>query len=352
MSDPYPDGDERRIYFDYFSRLSRHVREISFRGKQRNCLLYFAGHPVSSPYDIELSSKTNKNSYRWAKLTVKQLHRFGLIEPAGSSRKHSSTYYSLTDEGIYYLIQNTKPAYPTLLQRLIKNYSNSNIFRYLVYPFIKLETLCSPKMDLHIMAGIGNYLVSTIQKMDSTLLLLDKQERSEKEIYSWDYDTLENYLRSKYHCDFINIGDSEEDDDDDHIEIRYFDIENCNKDVKVIFNIKNKEGYVYYTTNKKVKKGYIHSTNKKVVKRRIPLITDYLQKKIIKQYDYMIGYFDAFCSPRAEEFISSIPWINTYDDNIREILSKDSPFMNVLKNNKDQRVRVYEQIRSYPDFMF
>jgi hypothetical protein len=66
----------------------------------------------------------------------------------------------------------------------------------------------------------------------------------------------------------------------------------------------------------------------------------------------MIGYFDAFCSPRSEEFIKSIPVINYYDDGIREILSKDRLFMNVLKNNKDQYVRVYNQIKSYPDFMF
>jgi hypothetical protein len=195
-------------------------------------------------------------------------------------------------------------------------------------------------MDLNILAGIGNYLVSTCKKMDSTLLLLDKQEKLKREIYSWNYDKLEDYLRNKYHYNFINIADCEEDSDEDHIEIRYFDIENNNKDVSVIFNKENKEGYISYTTNKKVKKN------------RIPLITDYLQKKTITNYDYMIGYFDAFCSPRSEEFIKSISVINYYDDGIREILSKDRLFMNVLKNNKDGYVRVYNQIKSYPDFMF
>jgi hypothetical protein len=225
-----------------------------------------------------------------------------------------------------------------LLQDLIKNYGNSNIFRYLVYPYINLETLCSPKMDLNIVAGLGKYLVSTFQKMDSTLLLLDKQNRLDKEIYSWNYEKLEDYLRSKYHYNFINIVNCEEDSDEDYIEIRYFDIENNNKNVKVIFNKKNKEGYV-------------HPTNKKVKKHRIPLITDYLQRKTITQYDYMIGYFDAFCSPRAEEFILSISSINTYNDNVREILSNDKSFTNALKEIKDHFDRVYREIILYPDFI-
>ncbi len=337
MIDPYPVADERRIYFDYFSRLSRHLRKISFRGKQHECLLYFVDHPVSSVYRIKPNRKT-KSGYRWAKEAVKQLHRSGLIELAGIG-KHSSSNYSLTDEGIYYLIKNTNPRDTMLLQDLIKNYGNSNIFRYLVYPYIELKTLCSPKMDLNILAGLGNYLLSTFQKMDCTLLLLDNQERSEKEIYFLNYDKLEDYLRNTCHYDFINIADCEEHSDEDHIEIRYFDIENNNKDVKVIFDKKNKEGYVY-------------STNKKVKKCRIPLITDYLQKKIITQYDHMIGYFDAFCSPRAEEFILSISSIDTYNDDVREILSNDKSFMKALKETKDHFDKVCRQISSYPDFMF
>ena len=330
MNDPYPVGDERRIYFDYFSRLSRHFRKISLIGKQPYCMRYLVDHPVSSAYKIKPPNQTNESEYRWAKEAVKQLHRLGLIKLVAKG-KHSSSDYSLTDEGIYYLIKNTKLPYTMLLQDLIKNYGNSNIFQYLVYPYIKPETICSPKMDLNIVAGVGNHLVSVLQKMDSTLLLLDKQEKSEIEAYSWNYDKLEDYLRSKYHYDFINIVNCEENSDEDYMEIRYFDIESNNEDVKVIFDKRNK-------------KGVINITNKKVKKRTIPLplITDYLQEKTITKYDYMIGYFDAFCSPRAEEFILSISHIDTYNDDIREILLNDRPFMNALKKTKDHFDRVYK----------
>jgi hypothetical protein len=66
----------------------------------------------------------------------------------------------------------------------------------------------------------------------------------------------------------------------------------------------------------------------------------------------MIGYFNAFCSPRAEEFILSISSIDTYNDDVREILSNDKSFMKALKETKDHFDRVYRQIISYPDFEF
>ena len=109
-------------------------------------------------------------------------------------------------------------------------------------------------MDLCIIAGIGNYLVSTIQKMDNILLHLD-EVRSKREIYFWDYEKLED-LREKYHYNFINILDCEEDSNEEQKEIRYFDTENNNSNVKVIFNKRNSEGYIY-TKNKKIKnRGY------------------------------------------------------------------------------------------------
>ena len=225
---------------------------------------------------------------------------------------------------------------------MIKNYSNSNIFQYLVYPFIKFETLGSPKMDLRTFAGTGNYLVSTIQKMDNILLQLDKEVRSEREIYFWDYDKLEEYLKKKYHYNFINISDCDEDSDEDHIEIKYFDTENNNMDVKVIFNKKNNEGYVY-------------TKNKKIKKHRIPLITDYLKKKIITHYDYMIGYFATFCSPKNEEFILSIiskyP-IDTANSDLLFVLSNDKLFTEALKEYRDHFDTVYKRITLYPNFLF
>jgi hypothetical protein len=206
-------------------------------------------------------------------------------------------------------------------------------------------------MKLNLIVGIGNFLVSIIQKMDRTLELLEKDERSVRERYSWNYEKLEDYLRNKYHLDFLDLQYTEDDFDDDHEWIRYFDNEDDSRDVKIIFDKKSGSGYAY------VRCDVVSTTvrNKRVKKHRIPLITDYLNKRIITQEKYMSGYFDAFCSPRAEEFILSIiseyP-IDTTDDDIREILSNDKPFIETLKKFKDYFDTVYKRITSYPNFLF
>ena len=149
-------------------------------------------------------------------------------------------------------------------------------------------------------------------------------------------------VREKYHYNFINILDCEEDSDEDHIEIRYFDTENNNSDVKVIFNKKNNEGYIY-------------TKNKKIKKYRIPLITDYLKKKIVTHYDYMVGYFDAFSSPKNEEFIPSIILkypVDTANSGLLFVLSNDKLFTEALKEYEDHFDTVCKRITLYPDFLF
>ena len=348
MNDPYAEVEDfRKTYFRYFSRLFRRIKKISFRGKQVKYLVYLAEHPEKSAYDIDPGRKRNESNYRRATRTLNQLRKLELIEVVEpeqrkNNKKHGSIKYSLTDEGILYLIMNTKLPYMMLLQELIKNYCNSNIFRYLVYPYIKLETLRSPKMKLSLIADLGDFLVSIFQKMDHTLELLEKEERSNRKMYSWNYEKLEGYLKTKYRLDFLDLRYTEQDFDDDHEEIRYFDNEDNSRDVKIIFD-------------KKSGRGYALVRNENVKKHVIPLITDYLKKRIITPEEYMTNYFDAFCSPRAEEFILSIiseyP-INTTDDDIREILSNDKPFIEALKRFKDSFDTIYRRIVSYHNFSF
>ena len=52
---------------------------------------------------------------------------------------------------------------------------------------------------------------------------------------------LEDYLRKKYNCNFLDLRYSKEDYDDEYQEIKYFDTENSSKDVKIIFDKKNKK---------------------------------------------------------------------------------------------------------------
>lgn len=341
MNDPYPLEEESfwKKYYKYFCRLCSHVKNISFRGKQASCLVYLAVHPASSAYDIKPGRRSNYSSYKWARLALKQLCKLKLVKIVQTqqiSEKHRSTRYLLTDEGILYLLNSTKLPYSMLMQDLFKNYHESNIFQYLVYPFMKLETLCSQKMKLNILAGVGNYLVSTLQKMGHTLELFEKEDSLDKKIYTWNYDKLEEYIRKKYKCHYLDLRYSKEDYDDAHEEITYFDIEDDGKDVKIIFDKKNK-------------KGYVHLRNKRIKKYENPLIINFLNKKTVSHDEYVAGYFEAFCSPRTEEFVLLAVqkyFIDTTDEDIREILSNDKCFVEALKEFKNSFDLKFRRIMS------
>jgi hypothetical protein len=344
MEDPYSAEDKSRIaYFNYFSHLRNHIKNISFRGEQENFLLRLVRHPLSSAYDISPGRKHKENRYTRAKITLKQLLKLGLIKIIKLG-KHGSIKYSLSDEGIFYLLKNTRLPLMMLLQELFKNYRDSEIFRYLVYPYIRSETLCSPKMSPNLIVDVGSYLVSIFQRMDHIIDLFEKGEKEDKVIYSWNYEKLEEYLRSKYHIDSIDLVDPrkyEEEDDDDYQEIRYSDIEN-HIDVKIKFD-------------KKSNKGSLYIRDKRVKKYWIPLIEDYMEKKVVKRELYLAGYFVAFCSPRTKEFIlplfSNYP-IDTTDNDTLEILSSDKDFIESLREVKESIDTAYRRIISYPDFVF
>jgi len=191
------------------------------------------------------------------------------------------------------------------------------------------------------MADVGSFLVSILQKMDHILDLLEKEERSDKERYFWNYEKLEGYLRQKYHFDFLDLQYTEEGFDDDHEMIRYFDNENQSRDVKVSFNKKSKDGYAYVR-------------NKGVKRYKIP-VAAYLEKKMITHDEYVANHFEAFCRPRTEEFIllifSEYP-IDTTDDETLEILSNDKDFIESLKEVKESFNTAYRRIISYPNSVF
>lgn len=243
MDDPYLYFTDNEIstwksYFKYFRNLCLHSRNKTLNEREVSYLWYIAKHPVSSAYDIEPASKTNQSNYRYAKLALSKFLRLELIkvvklEKKKKNQRHPSKKCSLTDQGIFFLISRTKISRTELLQDLFKNYHNLNIFQYLVYPYINLETICSPRFDLHFLAGVGKYLVNSIQRMDEIVSRIDKIDRSDKEIYFWNYNKLEGYLKKSFSYKFIDYLYSEEDFNDGYQQIRYFDEKNKNHSVTV-----------------------------------------------------------------------------------------------------------------------
>lgn len=351
MNDPYLHFTEYEVlswtsYYEYFSSLCRHARNKSLNEREISYLWYFAKHPVSSAYDIEPGSKTNQSNYRYAKLALKKFRRLKLIKVSKSEKtkknqRHPSKKCSLTDHGVFFLISRTKISSTELLQELFRNYHNLNIFQYVVYPFMNLETLRSPRFDFPFMMGVGKYLVNLIQRMDRNVLLLEKIDRSDREIYFWHHNKLENYLRKKYHYEFIDYLYSEEDSDDRYEEIDYFDE-------------KNKNNYVTIKYDKKSKKACIYRKNKRVKKYEVPFATEYLTRKVIPYKIDIARRFHAFCGPQVEEFVLSVfPFFKvTSEGNIRDLIAADRQFRDALKVTKNRFDRWYDRIMSFPNFSF
>lgn len=106
--------------------------------------------------------------------------------------------------------------------------------------------------------------------------------------------------------------------------------------------------------DKKNKKGYIFRKNRRINSYEIPLIIDYITKKVIPHNQYVARDFHTLCGPKVEEFVLSVfPFFKVVsEENIRDLLLTDRPFRNTLKRTKHTFDVWYNRIMSFPNFSF
>ena len=225
-----------------------------------------------------------------------------------------------------------------LIVNLIKNYSNSKIFHYLLYPFIKLETICSLEIDFGFLINICDYIINFCQKIYNTICIIEKHIKDNKKIYSWNYSKLEDFLKNKYHYDWLEHFDFEEDlenENDDEMKIKYFDSRNKNNSIEISFN-------------KKLTKGFFYSKYNKIKQREIPFIQDYINIKSELKKISDAKYFSAWCEPNSQDFVLFV--ISRYIRSFAEpstliLLSKDESFKESLRQTKERFDKLYQEIQ-------
>lgn len=153
--------------------------------------------------------------------------------------------------------------------------------------------------------------------MDEIVSRIEKIDSSDKEIYFWSYNKLEDYLKKSVHYEFVDYLYSEEDFDDRYQEIRYFDE-------------KNKNHYVIIRYDKKSKKAYISRKNRRIKKYVIPT------RKVIPYGIYIARYFHTLCGPKVEEVVLSVfPFFKVASEgNIQDLIATDRLFRDALKATK------------------
>ena len=142
--------------YEYFRNKIEHIKKIKINELTKSHLIYIAYNPGSYAYDIvppnlEIpcssdidAKKTNHSNYRKTNIILNKLYKLKLIKLDIDSKEkdpHGKKRYSLTEDGLFYLVGT--PIFLRMnFQNIIKSCPHSKIFDMLLYPFIKLDTLC------------------------------------------------------------------------------------------------------------------------------------------------------------------------------------------------------------------
>ena len=108
--------------------------------------------------------------------------------------------------------------------------------------------------------------------------------------------------------------------------------------------------------DKKSKKGYVYVRNNRVKRHDIPIYHRLSKEKdelhmTIRSQTILKLFACQKLQDSSYQYFQKYP-IDTTDDEIREILSTDKPFIESLKEVKDSIDRAYRSIISYPNFVF
>jgi hypothetical protein len=347
--DPY--YSELFSIYNYFLNITKELENIKLNETQKQYLYLFAIYPHISPYDIDPDKKikdssgeiinSNSNAYRQAKNIVRKLYQLKLIDRdtiIEEKNLHNKTFYSLTELGLFYIMK-LSIFLKINIQNIITSFSDLQMFKDLLYPFIKKETICSPDFPKSILFLISLYIQKYYFRIEDFISLnKNKTDWSETRLIVLELQ-LQDYLIKKYKNEhkYKWLENAEISRNNEDTEIKFFNLDKPQEYLKVQFRESKTRGYLIDRSKK----------TKKETTTEIPNIKKFIWKRSFSNEEGIGRAFSTYYSCNSFEFISSIlsafPKLN-FDTAM--LFFNDKKFIQSLDKAKKQIDKTYMSIKN------
>jgi hypothetical protein len=308
---------------------------------EESYLLFFVYYPHYSAYGIEKKNMQNKKdikindtAYRRGKIILNKLYKLKLIDldkKEKNPRKRKS--YFLTDRGLFYIMR--LPTFLSIdIQSMIRNYPNFRIFKEFLYPFIKLDSLCSTNIPIGTLNTISLHLQKQYLKIENFIFNNKNRQDWNEDRWMWNREKLRKYLIEKYNYKWLENADVEE---------------NYEKMNIIYFNNNNElTDYIEVRLRGDKTSGYLINGSKKNKKEEISTnIKKFLIKWSFSEEECIGRAFSTLYNVTSSEFIFSIlSTFHSFDIDSLLIFSKDEKFLRSLEIAKGDFNKIYLSIKN------
>lgn len=332
--------------YEYYENIINNIQNIKLSKKQESYLLSFVFYPHFSAYDIERKKKPkvergedaiNSSEYRQATNIVSKLCDLKLIEldKEKEENPHKKKIYSLTANGLFYIIR-WHSFFGRDIQAMIKNYPNFKMLKDLVYPFIKLDTLCSENIPISILNAIFLYIQQYCLKIENFINYAKNKVEWQRDSWNWNIEKLRKFLIEKYKYEWLE--NAEDKEDNEQTNLIFFNKNKCNQSINIRLRFKGDKFYGYLISGTKNKKKEIP----------IPNIETFLIKFHLSKEESIGRSFSLYytISPAEFGFLLLSGGFTSYTYDISLLFSKDENFSQALEAAKEEFDKLYLSIKN------
>jgi hypothetical protein len=330
--------------YNYFKNIINTIQKIRISEIDESYLRLFLSYPSYSAYDIGHNKKNqdgtgddklNDNAYRRAKNTLIKLEKLKLIDLDKGKEKnpHKRKPYFLTDIGLFYIIQSH-----TFLgiefQAMLRNYPNFKIFKDLLYPFIKLDTVCSENIPLYILNAISLYIQHICLNIENFIYYtINKRDWGEEAEWNLNTETIRKYLFDKYKYKWLENAETKE---------------NYDQTISRLYNKNKPSEYIEIRLRGDKKSGYfINGTKKWKQEITRPIIETFLIKFHHSKEEKIGRSFSNYYTMSKSKFLFSLLSASpNYTFKLSALFSKDKNFIRSLEAAKEEFDKFYLAIKN------